>query len=191
MPAAPLPNPTNCPVRRRQRKQTGLGLIELLISLAIVAMLLTAVGTAFSASSKIINENDQFQRASQGARVALHQILTEIRRCDAVDISTHVVEVLRPESVRETGELSRRYRYDATTGRLLMAIVHTDGTTSDEYVLARNISTLTFGKEMGVNSNNTACVVRATMTLTVSIGDNSVGMSGSAAPRRSRRYLAA
>src|SRR5699024_1418792 len=77
----PVNPPTPLPRRRRSR---GLGLVELLISLAITASLLTAIAAAFSSSASLIDNNDKFFRATQSGRVALHQILTEVRRCDSV-----------------------------------------------------------------------------------------------------------
>ncbi len=60
-----------------KKSRKGLSLAEVMISLAISAMLLTAVAAAFTASSEAIEQNDQFFRASQAARVSMNQILTE------------------------------------------------------------------------------------------------------------------
>ena len=49
----------------------GIGMAEALISLAITALLLTAVAAAFSASSAAIEMNDQFYRASRRHASAL------------------------------------------------------------------------------------------------------------------------
>src|SRR5438132_4535315 len=72
------PSPPARPPRRRRR--AGLGMVEALISLAICAALLTAVAAAFRASADAIEQNDQFFRATQAARVALTRILTQVRR---------------------------------------------------------------------------------------------------------------
>ena len=69
--------------QRGQRRNRGLSLIEALISLAIAAMLLTAVAAAYAAASDAIKANDQFFRASQAARVTVNQITKEVRTCQS------------------------------------------------------------------------------------------------------------
>src|SRR5687768_67366 len=64
--------------------RSGLSIVEVMISLTIAAMLLTAVAAAFTASSDVIDHNDQFFRACQAARVSMNQMLTQIRRADVV-----------------------------------------------------------------------------------------------------------
>jgi len=75
----------NAPKTSRSRVRRALSLLEVMISLAISSMLLTAIAAAFQSSSQVIQNNDQFFRATQSARVAINQILTEIRRCDSID----------------------------------------------------------------------------------------------------------
>ena len=74
----------------RQRRRRGLSLVETLISLAIVSMLLVAVGTAYQSAAAAISANDDFFRASQAARVSLGQVLAAIRKsagCQVGDIA--------------------------------------------------------------------------------------------------------
>ena len=52
---------------RRFSRRHGLSLIEMIISLAISAMLLTAVAAAFVSSSGTIENNDQFFRFEGGS----------------------------------------------------------------------------------------------------------------------------
>jgi prepilin-type N-terminal cleavage/methylation domain-containing protein len=61
----------------------GLGLIELLVSLAISAALLTATAVALDASFKAYGANQEQATLSQRARITLNRILTYIRICDA------------------------------------------------------------------------------------------------------------
>jgi Tfp pilus assembly protein PilW len=57
----------------------GLGLAELLISLAISAMLLTAMAVAIDASFKSYQVNEEQSTLTQRARLALYRMLTNIR----------------------------------------------------------------------------------------------------------------
>ena len=84
-------------IRRR-----GLSLPEIMIGLAITVLLLTATAAAFNASAQAVSMNDKFFRASQSARVSLNQVLTEIRRCDAVSVTTSRVPAGISSSVNVT-----------------------------------------------------------------------------------------
>src|SRR5438067_5158959 len=68
------------------RRARGMSLPEVLISLTITAMLLSAVAAAYAASSAAISVNDRFYRASQAARVSMAQILNMVRRCDSCQV---------------------------------------------------------------------------------------------------------
>lgn len=181
-----MTTPTPLPRRPRLR---GLGLVELLISLAITASLLTAIAAAFSSSATVIDNNDKFFRATQSGRVALHQILTEVRRCDSVQVSANQIDVLQAHEVRAPNELMRSFRYDATKQRLVLFITYQNGTKSAEFPLAESVvSTAPFTYDMGKDANNTDCVSRVAVALDVKVGDNHVRVSGAAAPRRSLTY---
>ncbi|MFN4242930.1 MAG: prepilin-type N-terminal cleavage/methylation domain-containing protein [Tepidisphaerales bacterium] len=70
---APPARPGHPPRRR------GLGLVELLISLAITAALLTATAIALDASFRAYRTNQELGDLTQRARLAMHRMLTEIR----------------------------------------------------------------------------------------------------------------
>src|SRR5205085_1077278 len=97
------------------QSRKGLSLAEVMISLAISAMLLTAVAAAFTASSEAIEQNDEFFRASQAARVSMNQILTECRRCKNVKWPGATSTDL--SMIGHDGNL-RDYFYDATKKKL-------------------------------------------------------------------------
>lgn len=156
--------------RTRGRRRAGLSLVETMISLAITATLLTAVAAAYSASTKAIQVNDQFFRASQSARVCVNQLLAEIRQCSIVEVSSGNLNVLTA-----TGE-AKTYRYDAAAQRLLLSVTDVNGTT--DHTLGSNISSLTFA---GNGSN-------VSIAITVTAGTNTVTLGGSCTPRRKVVY---
>src|SRR5258708_40244166 len=84
----------------RSPRRAGLSMIELMISLAITGILLVAVGVAYKASADAINLTDVFFRASQAGRITMNQILTEIRRADAVQVTATTVDIIRPAQNR-------------------------------------------------------------------------------------------
>jgi prepilin-type N-terminal cleavage/methylation domain-containing protein len=175
----------------KQVHRRGLSLVEVMISLAITSMLLTAIAAAFQSSSQVIENNDQFFRATQSARVAINQMLTEVRRCDSIDdahISTTLLPILRPAETRPAHEIMRYYKYDAANQRIVIYFQYDDGTFSGEYPLAENIQNFPFTWDMGKDANNADCVSRVSIALDVKVSKNDILLSGSAAPRRSLSY---
>jgi type II secretory pathway component PulJ len=166
---------------RQLVRRAGLSIVEVMISLTIAAMLLTAVAAAFTASSDVIDHNDQFFRACQAARVSMNLMLTHVRRADAVQPITGTdIDLFYPNPDTSQPSFSYTYRYDDPGDRILF-INNDDG---KEYRLASNVTSCSFASE----TDAIGAVVRVTIALTVKVGDNSIRLSGSAAPRRSQTY---
>ena len=66
-------------------RHAGLGMIEMLIALAICAMLLTSVALAFHASLTTVEENQKISTITQSARIILHRMMAQARQADDVD----------------------------------------------------------------------------------------------------------
>jgi type II secretory pathway pseudopilin PulG len=158
----------NAQALRSRRSRAGLSLIEALISLAIVASLLAAVGAAYAAAADAIRVNDEFFRASQAARVAVNQILAEVRRCQSGVVADTSLELTTDLGVKRT------YFLDENS-RLKMTI---DGIIPVTYSLVSNISSIKFDTDGETIS----------MTVTVHVGNNEVVLNGSAIPRRTVEY---
>jgi prepilin-type N-terminal cleavage/methylation domain-containing protein len=172
----------NCQLPSRR----GLSIIELLISLAISALLLTAVAVAFSASSQVIEHNDQFFRASQAARVSMNQLLTQIRRCTTIDVAnSKTINLLTDNGA----DISFVYDDSATNVEdKVLKLITNDVAADPDYTLASNISALAFTEDTAQDANGTTYTVRVAITITVEVGGNQVRLSGSAAPRRAQTY---
>jgi prepilin-type N-terminal cleavage/methylation domain-containing protein len=153
-----------------RRRRRGLGLIELMVSLAISSALLTAVGMAYAASSQAIEYNDQFFRASQAARVSVNQIMAEVRKCQSGVVDTDSVEI-----TPSVGE-KKLYAFDSASHRLTLTLP--DQLTPPTYTLAHNVTSAQFYTDGQTIS----------MTVTVKIGSNQVTLNGSAMPRRTVSY---
>ena len=93
----------------------GLGLVELVVSLAIAAMLLTAVAAAYSATTTAIEMNDQFFRCSQAARVSINQIMAVVRRCQSGVVADPSLVL-----TTQTGQ-KRLYSYNSDSKTLTMS----------------------------------------------------------------------
>ena len=137
------------PRRRRRSPRRGLGMVELMISLAITAMLLVAIAVAFVSSHQVIENNDRFFRATQGARVAMAQMLTEVRRSHAIPMpgdpskyvmSANCLPIMRPpDGPRQPNEDLRVYEYDPVAKRINLFFLYVNGSESDKYPIAREI----------------------------------------------------
>lgn len=152
----------NAPSRRR----AGLGLVELLISLAIAASLLSAVAAAYAATTSAIRMNDEFFRASQAARVTINHVMAEVRKCQ-----NGLVDIESLEVSTSTGE-KRVYAFDSATNRITLTLP--DLPTPPTYTLARNVDSVQF-----FTDGQTIA-----MTVTIEVGDNKITLTGSAMPRR-------
>jgi prepilin-type N-terminal cleavage/methylation domain-containing protein len=203
MNAHTYPQPRTVLARRH-----GLSLPEVMISLAITTMLLTAIAAAFHSSSQIIKENDEFFRATQAGRVCLNQILTEVRRSDAIACTTvnfpsfsipplasDLLPVSRPLSAQSTMEFIRYYRYNAQSKRIELYFQNANGvmtpgawTDVPGYPVASNVQGVPFSWETDVDNKGTTYVKRVSVTLDILVGNNHIRLSGSATPRRAIAY---
>ena len=184
-------HPGSGPRRPRPLKRGGLSLVEVMISLAICASMLTAVGAAYNASARIITTNDDYYRASQAARITILQLEQGIRTCtssmvgeDATYDGTSKVVTSNILRFTRPGPLPRRYTYDSTAKRLWLYNTDTVDPTTPQYTMARNVSSLTFTADMAPNpSNGFMRPVRITIDMIVTVGKDSVHLTGSAVPR--------
>jgi type II secretory pathway pseudopilin PulG len=193
--------------RRRPRGRRGLGMVELMISLAITAMLLTAIAVAFVSSSQVIENNDRFFRATQAARVSLAQMLTEVRRCESIPltvsagnpyrISPTMLPIMRPpDGPMQPNEELRIYQYipndgDAGTpfdNQIVLFFRYNDGTESPRYPVASNVQSNPFQWDPGKDSEDFDCVSRVSISLEIAVGNQTIRLTGAAAPRRSLTF---
>jgi Tfp pilus assembly protein PilW len=156
--------------RRQHQRRRGLGLVEALISLAIVATLLTAVAAAYSASTRAIEVNDQFSRATQAARVTVNYVMADVRKSISGVLDADSLELTMPSGDRHI------YRFDAVARQLTLTLPDDPG--APTRVMARNVQNVSF-----VTEGQTTC-----LNVTIQIGDNRITLSGSAMPRRTMSY---
>ncbi len=155
----------------------GLGLAEAIISLAIAAMLLAAAGAAFNGTSNAIEENEKVFRAAQAARVSVNRMLSQCRRGTVLTTSTSSSLNFNTDTMLEVS-----YIYDAASDEI--RFVTNADLTDPDYVLARNVTACSFQYVTGTNpQTGQPCIARMAITITVTLGSNSVTLCGSAAPR--------
>lgn len=172
----------------RSRRRRGLGLIEILIGLAISAILFTAVASAAFAFTRSVRDNQDYLTAVQAGRLSLIQITQKIRSCvacDIVDAPTGVtapagtkigstLQVITPDSAAE-----QAYKLRTEANKQQIAFFP-NADVNFGYRLANNVSNVRFTGEL----DTAGTVINVHVTLTISVGDMSITMSDSAAPRR-------
>lgn len=156
--------------KTRYARFRGLSLVEALMSLAISAMLLAAVGAAYHASAQAIEMNDQFFRASQVARVSINQIMADVRKCQSGVVSDTTLEL-----TTATGEI-RTFAFDPTDK--VLRITRDDGITPVTHTMAKNVESVEFRTDGQTIA----------MSVAVRIGTNQILLNGSALPRRTLTY---
>jgi Tfp pilus assembly protein PilW len=158
-----------------------LGLVELMISLAIVSTLLTATAAAINASLKAYEINQEQSSLIQRARVALNHMVTSVRttQSHAPDTSTLSAQFAAGQVVTDSGidmyDLSNNlliYRFDATNQRLLAV------TSGHTYTMAEGVSSFQVKMEpmQSAQSARTGgswdLLRRATITISVQTNAN-------------------
>ncbi len=118
------------------RDKTGFSIVELLLALAIGAMLLVAVAVAFHASAMNYQENEAIFKTVNAARQALLRMTSQLRTAAAVDPNSPVNEC----SLFTSTGADVTYRFTAGDEKLYL-VTNSDG---QEYVLCDNVAAMTF-----------------------------------------------
>ena len=157
------------------RARRGLSLVDTMIGLAITGLLLAGVAVSYSASSSAVRNNDEFFQASNAARISILQVMTEVRRCQALQVYSDHIDIITADNH------DRTYRYVAgtgSTGRLVLIDNADPDPSTATHTLASNIA----GAQFSADSKT------VTMNVTVDVGNNQVTLCGSATQRRLVTY---
>ena len=159
------------------RHKAGFTVAELLIALAIAAMLLAAVAVAFNASIINFRENEDIFRTVNSTRQALYRITTQLRTADAVDPNAPANEC---NLITADGE-DLTYRYDSGDGKLYL--VTNDDLSDPDYVVCDNVTAMTFAKD-AVLEDEQIKVKKVQISMTVASGHLQRTVSTAAVVRR-------
>jgi prepilin-type N-terminal cleavage/methylation domain-containing protein len=133
----------------------GFTIAELLLALAISAMLLAAIAVAFNASAINYRQNENIFKTVNSARQALYRITTQIRTAKEVYV---IDETLEQCSMRTSDDQLIRYQYiDANDALYLEA-------NGNNYVLCENVTEMNFVKTKA-DDNDFAESVQISMTV--------------------------
>jgi len=157
---------------RNTKHNRGFTIVEMLIALAITAILLTAIAVAFNASIINYTENQNIFKAINSVRQALSRITTQVRTgmVDPNNISDQTrCKVLCADGSTVT------YRYESGAQKLYL---NTGGT---DHLLCDNVTAMTFKKD---NGTPTGDVKSVQISMTVVSGDVRQTVSAAAVVRK-------
>jgi len=159
-----------------RKNKSGFTIVELLISLAITVILLTAVAIAFNASAINYKQNESIFKTVNSARQALYRITTQLRIAEEVDSTTtdNLCTLLRHQ-----GDAGITYKYDNSDNTLYLI----DNSTALPYTLCENVTAMTFSKNTAV-INGLIGVKSVQISMTVSDGNITQKLSAAAVIRR-------
>ncbi|MBN1818041.1 MAG: type II secretion system protein [Sedimentisphaerales bacterium] len=165
-------------MKSKQSQSKGFTLIEVIISLVILAILMTAVGLAFSASATNYAENEAMYEALNKARQALLRITSDIRTAQGVaqidggvtgDIDNRQCSLFRTDGTDITYHYntSAAASYNAGLADNTLYMIINTGPSAGNYRLCQNVTNMTFDRAVaGSNVRN----VRIGMTVTDDLG---------------------
>jgi prepilin-type N-terminal cleavage/methylation domain-containing protein len=160
---------------RNAKYKPGFSLAELLISLAITAILLVAVAIAFNASVINYSENEDIFRTINNARQALFRITSQLRTADAVDPDPAINQC---SLITADGD-DITYQYNSGNSTLYLI----DNTSGDSYKLCDNVTAMTFTKNTDVDGSVTY-VKSVQISITVASGEAQRTVAAAAVVRR-------
>lgn len=143
-----------------KKQKIGFTIVEVMVSLVILAMLMTAVAFAFDAAVTNYQQNQGIYETVNRARQALLRITNDLRSAQAVGrIGIDDPDNSQVSLVTNTGT-DITYRYDSGNNTLY----YVDNSSSNSYVLCENVTAATFDRtEHEIERDNGA---GGTVTLT-------------------------
>jgi len=162
---------------KNSKYKTGFTIAELLIALAISAMLLVAVAVAFNASAVNYQENEDIFRTINNARQALFRMTSQLRTSSAVNPNAPSNEC---SMITAAGE-DITYRYNNVDNKLYL-VTNYDLSDSD-YVLCDNVTAMTFSK-IPILTDDGPDSKSVQISITVASGNVQKTISAAAAIRR-------
>jgi len=162
-------------LKKNTKTRAGFTILELLIALAITAMLLSTIAVVFNASVKNYIINKEMLLAINNTRQALSRMTTQIR--------TAYIDPNSPPNecslITADGE-DITYRYDSSENKLLL----TDNTSGSDYLLCDDVTAMTFTRQPGIDDEGTTFVKSVQISITVTCGNVEQKLSAAAVVRR-------
>ncbi len=158
---------------RRLRSKAGFTIVETLIAVALLAMIMAAVGVAVHASAMNYNANENIFAAMSTARQATMRITSDLR--------TAIVSDADPSNQCSMITADGRditYQFNDSNNTLYQNI--NSGPSAGSYVLCRNVTAMTFTRTPAIGDP----VRNVRLSITVTLGGTSQTVASAAVIRR-------
>jgi prepilin-type N-terminal cleavage/methylation domain-containing protein len=119
-----------------KKNSAGFTIVEMLMAMTIMAMLLTAIAVAFSASNSSYSDNEAIFRASNTMRQSLLRITTELRSAKDVTLGDSNSEC----TILKADDTWVNYNYNSDEKILYLM------TGGENYVICKDVSAVSFVK---------------------------------------------
>jgi prepilin-type N-terminal cleavage/methylation domain-containing protein len=162
---------------KNTKYKAGFTIAELLIALAISAILLVAVAVAFNASATNYQQNEDIFKTVNSARQALFRMTSQLRTAGAVDPNAPNNECTM---ITAAGE-NITYRYNSGDNKLYL--ITNDDLSDSDYVLCDNVTAMTCTKT-SVIEDTLIKVKNVQISITVMSGNVQKMISAAAVIRR-------
>ncbi len=154
-------------------------LMEVLISMTILAVLMTAVAVAFDASMKNYKDNEALAKQMNIARAALLRMTNDIRTAREIVVNADSTQCRIASNGDDQPDII--YRFD---GNVLYLDVCSSSGPPIHYVLCENIAEMTFTWSPVPGQPSLVRNVRITMTVTDESSQTSKKLAAAAVVRR-------
>jgi len=163
---------------KNTKYKAGFTIAELLIALAISAMLLVAVAVAFNASAVNYQQNEDIFKVVNSARQALFRMTSQLRTAIAVDPNAPPNECTMLTSANE----NITYRYNS--GDNTLYLITNDDLGDSDYVLCDNVTAMNCTKTAVFDEEGWLIVQSVQISITVASGRVRQTASAAAVIRR-------
>ncbi len=170
------------------KTRRGFTIAEMLMALAILAMLLSAVAVAMHASLQNYGENMKIAQLTQTARVVLNRMMSEVRTADAVDSASQRVTIIPPQP--DPGNITE-IEYELDEGVLYCRRTVSGVQTSLSLIASDDdvqVTGFSIVRETGIDGEGVEYTKSVTSQMDLQAGDNSFSVTASACPRRNIEY---
>jgi prepilin-type N-terminal cleavage/methylation domain-containing protein len=154
-------------------------LVELLICLAIVGIVLTAVAIAFDACVANYEANKDISDSVIKANQALSRITADLRCAADVDTNSEPNNQCAMHTA-EGNDIT--YLFNQNEGKLYL--VDNDTSTSTSHILCENVSLVRFDRTTAVDDSNLVYVKNVQITLTIGSGNSARNFCSAVTIRR-------
>jgi len=164
----------------------GFTLAEMLLSVALAAMLLASLAAAMKASLDSYQANDRIASVTQAARSTMDRMMRDVRTADVADTTSSSL------TITPAGQPAVQVQYQLASDRKLYYRKTVSGTTTSSVLMGgtgeATVKTFAVTSRRLQDDQGQWYTAAVTVRLEVAMGEETMAMTASAAPRRNQEY---